>query len=85
MARRRNYTRYELRDHRKLVYRGITNRDPQQREQEHREEGKRFTSMTPVGPKVTRETADKWEGEALEQYRRTHDGRNPRYNKTEEG
>jgi hypothetical protein len=36
--------------------------------------------MTIEGPKVSRETALNWEQEALEKYRRGHDGRTPKYN-----
>lgn len=81
MSARNNY-RYELRDGHKLVYVGITD-DPERREQEHREERQRFGSMNVVGPSVTRQSAEQWEEERLEQYRGTHGGKNPRYNETD--
>ncbi|HID19680.1 MAG TPA: GIY-YIG nuclease family protein [Methanophagales archaeon] len=82
MAKKRNYYRYELRDHRRIVYVGVTD-DPARREDEHKREGKRFTSMNIVRPAVTKNSAERWEEEKLEQYRRSHGGKNPRYNKTE--
>ncbi len=39
MAKARNHSRYELRDKGKIVYVGIT-RDPERREEEHKDEGK---------------------------------------------
>jgi len=82
MAKARNHSRYELRDKGKIVYVGIT-RDPERREEEHKDEGKRFGSMNVVGPKVTHAGAEEWEEERLEQYRRSHGGKNPRYNETD--
>ena len=81
MSRPRDTFRYELRDHHKLVYVGITG-DPTTRSQEHVSDGKRFTSMNVVGPSVTRPSAETWEEERLATYRDNHCGRNPRYNKT---
>lgn len=78
---KRNYTRYELWDGQKKVYIGITN-DPDRRIDEHDGDGKRFTRMEIVGPKVKEETARDWEQDALDTYRRGHNGRNPRHNKT---
>ena len=82
MAKKRDTHRYTLRDKAKVVGIGIT-KDLNRREEEHRDEGKRFTKMKREGPAVTRETAEQWEEKALEQYRKTHTGRNPRYNKTD--
>ena len=82
MAKKRNTSRYTLREKAKIVGFGITN-DLERREDEHREDGKRFTSMKQEGRRVTRESAEQWEEQRLEQYRRTHKGRNPRYNKTD--
>lgn len=82
MAKNRNYYRYELKQHRKVVYRGIT-KDPERREMEHRNEGKRFTHMKIVGPAVTKEAAEEWEEKSLESFRKSHGGRNPKYNETE--
>ncbi len=82
MPKRRNYHRYELRQGHQIVYAGITN-DPERREEEHREEGKRFSGMSTVGPAVTKATAERWEEERLEAFRNTHRGQNPKYNETD--
>ena len=82
MAKKRDYYRYELRDGHKIVYIGMTD-NPIRREGQHKSEGKDFTRMTLVGRKVTENSAEQWEEKRLEQYRRSHGGRNPRYNKTE--
>ena len=82
MASRRNTHRYTLRDRGKVVYFGITN-DLELREAQHRDEGKRFTTIRPEGPRVKRETAEKWEEDRLARFRSTHRGRNPRYNETD--
>lgn len=83
MAKKRDYYRYELRDRRKIVYVGITD-DPVRREAEHKSQGKHFTKMNTVGPAVTKNSAEQWEEGRLEQYRRSHGGKNPRYNKIED-
>jgi predicted GIY-YIG superfamily endonuclease len=80
MAKKRKYHRYELKEGSKVVYRGITN-DPQRREREHKEEGKQFSHMRVIGPSATKKTAEIWEEESLESYRRHHRGENPKYNK----
>lgn len=82
MTKRRNYHRYELKRGNEILYIGITN-DPEDREEEHRAEGKRFGHMRTVGPAVTKDTAEEWEEERLEAYRTSHGGRNPRYNETD--
>jgi predicted GIY-YIG superfamily endonuclease len=79
---KRNYHRYELKQGRKVVYRGITN-NPERREEEHKDEGKRFSRMSIVGPTVTKESAEKWEEKSLEAYRENHRGKSPKYNETD--
>ncbi len=82
MAKRRSYSRYELKNGRKTVYRGITN-NPERREEEHRDERKKFTKMNTVGPRVTKDAAEKWEEKSLKTYRDNHGGKNPKYNETD--
>lgn len=82
--KKRNHQRYELVQGQKTVYRGITD-DPARREQEHKNDNKRFTGMRKVGPLVTKDSAEKWEKDSLATYRSSHGGKNPRYNKTDEG
>jgi len=84
MRRSRTHQPYALRDGRKVVYYGTTD-DPPRREQQHRDEGKRFTGMSPVGRKLTEASAEEREAKLLESYRAGHGGRNPRYNETDTG
>ena len=78
----RNHYRYNLKQSHKVVYKGIT-KNPENREEQHKDEGKRFSNMQIVGPSVTKAAAEKWEEESLAQYRSNHGGRNPRYNETD--
>lgn len=78
----RKWSRYILRDEGKIVYFGITSRDfPEYRIQQHRDEGKRFTSHEILTPVVTEEGARKWERDRIKTYCRNNGGRPPRYNK----
>jgi hypothetical protein len=76
----RDTHRYVLRDGREIVQFGISN-GPLDRAQEHLRDDKRFTTMTVVGPAVTRDTALDWERDKVETYQQTHGGKRPRYNK----
>jgi predicted GIY-YIG superfamily endonuclease len=77
---RRDTVTYQLRHDRKVVYIGTTS-DPDRREQDHRAEGKRFTKLVVTSRSMTEEGAKKKRVEQLEAYRRSHDGKNPKYNK----
>lgn len=79
----RDTYRYKIKEGNTILYIGITN-DPDRREIEHKNDGKRG-KLTTEGPIVTRQTAQKWEREALETYRRNHCGENPLYNQTNHG
>lgn len=79
---KRDTNRYKLTQDGKVLQYGVTD-NPERRKQEHKEDGKQFSRMEVVGPKVTRETAERWEEERLASYRKSHRGRNPRYNKTD--
>ena len=81
MVKKREHYRYELKDGRKIVYIGITS-SPDRRETQHKKQRKRFSHMRVVGPRVTRKAAERWEESSLETYRKNHQGRNPRYNRT---
>lgn len=61
MENRRNYSRYDLRQGRKIVHTGIT-RDLERREREHQEQFP-GSKASQVGPKVTEKGARKWEQE----------------------
>jgi predicted GIY-YIG superfamily endonuclease len=80
----RDTVTYDLKRAAKIVYRGTTN-DPERREQQHRDEGKRFTHMTVTSRRMTKDGAEKKEADALESYRRSHGGKNPPYNANDEG
>ncbi len=74
---------YELKQGKKTVYRGITN-DPERRAREHARSGKKFDSMN-VGEATWRSSAKRDEAERLSSYRRSHGGKNPKYNRTDHG
>ena len=79
MARNpRDTVPYRLKVRRKTVRIGITN-NPPRREAEHREDGLKFTKLQPVGPVVTRKTAEKKEQELLRNFTKNH-GKLPKYN-----
>jgi len=84
MAKKRDTYTYELKDGKKVVYRGTT-QDPERRAQEHRSAGKRFTQLTPTSRKMTEEGAKQKESQDLSTYRRGHGGKNPKYNKDTDG
>lgn len=79
MSAKRDTHNYNLWDGHEKVYEGITD-DPQRREREHQQEGMEFTRMGIHGPAVSRETALEREQEALDKYRKGHDGKAPKYN-----
>ena len=74
---------YELKVGNQIVYVGTTN-DPERREQEHKQNGKKFTSMKTTSRCMTEEGAKKKEEERLKTYRKNH-GKNPKYNKDTDG
>jgi predicted GIY-YIG superfamily endonuclease len=78
MRRKRTTARYELLDQREIVYVGITERLLQERAGEHQRDGKDFTRIRQVGPRVTKESALQWEQERLNAYKRSHGGNAPR-------
>jgi predicted GIY-YIG superfamily endonuclease len=67
-----------------VVYIGITN-DPDRREREHWDEGKVFDDLVYEDRPHVRWYARELEKEALQEYRRWHDGWNPEYNETDYG
>lgn len=71
---------YELRYGREVVYVGAAP-DLAEAEAKHRQEGINYTSLVQVGLRVPKERAEAWLQERLADYRRTHDGREPRYNR----
>jgi len=81
---KRDTVTYDLKEGSKIVYRGTTN-NLERREQEHQNEGKRFSNMTPTSRRMTEEGAKKKEEKLLKTFRQSHGGRNPRYNKDSDG
>ncbi|MDA7956057.1 MAG: GIY-YIG nuclease family protein [Gammaproteobacteria bacterium] len=71
---------YQLKDGNAIVYIGITN-DPEGREKAHRKDRKKFTRME-ISRRMTRSGAQRLEEKMLADYRRSHGGKNPKYNKT---
>ncbi len=84
MAKKRDTVTYNLKDGRKVVYKGISN-DPEKREQEHRKSGKKITGIEITSRKMTREGAKNKEANDLETYRKNHGGKNPKFNKDSDG
>jgi hypothetical protein len=81
---KRTHLNYDLKDGRKIVYRGTTN-DIERRMAEHERAGKRFTHAVVQGARKTPAGARSEERASLARYRRSHRGANPRYNHTDWG
>ena len=69
----------------RVVYRGITSRSLEDREADHRADGKKFDRAVQTSRRMTKEGAKRQEKENLARYRKSHGGRNPYYNETEDG
>ncbi len=78
--KKRDHKKYTLKKGNEILYVGVTD-DPERREQEHKEEGKKFSHMKIEGRPVTKEGALEWEQERVEKYQKTHGGEKPKYNK----
>ena len=84
MNRARDTFNYNLKQGRKVVYKGTTN-DFERRAVKHEDEGKKFTHVQQVGRAKTDVGARKEEARQLAAYRRSNGGENPKYNKTKNG
>jgi len=62
----------------KIVYIGKTN-DSKRREQEHKDDGKKFSKMKLEFP-CSAEVATKREQEEIKKYQKSHKGKKPKYN-----
>ena len=79
-----NVVGYTLRCQRnRVLYIGITN-NPRAREAEHRLDGKRFNHLNIETRPMSRDYAEAWEARRLANYR-DYVGRNPHYNRTDDG
>lgn len=83
MQKKQDTVTYELKQGNKVVYVGTTN-DPERREQEHKEDGKKFGRMNVTSRRMTEEGAKKKETKRIETYRKNQ-GKNPKYNKDSDG
>ena len=84
MSNKRNTVTYDLKQEREVVYKGTT-KNPERREEQHREEGKRFSHLQITSHKMTEQEAKQKEKRDLQQYRQSHRGKNPKYNKDIDG
>ena len=80
MTKKQDTYFYELKQGNKTVYMGIS-KNPEERERQHRNEGKEFGKMQVAPRPMTRDGAEKKEQERLKTYRENHRGKNPKYNK----
>ncbi len=74
---------YELKEGRKVVYRGTTN-NPAAREAAHRSD-KEFDRLVLTSRRMTADGAKAKEKQSLVTYRRNHGGKNPKYNRDLDG
>lgn len=84
MAKKREIFNYNLKEGKKVVYKGITN-DLDKRARQHEADGKDFTHIQKVGRLKTEAGASKEEAAQLATYRKNNNGNNPKYNKTNNG
>jgi predicted GIY-YIG superfamily endonuclease len=83
MGKRKSQT-YALYNGREKVHIGEA-ANPEQRAEQHREDGKVFTRVEKTSRPMLKENAQEREADQLESYRRSHGRRNPRYNETDDG
>lgn len=79
MAKLRNTWLYELKDRNEVVYYGIS-KDPDRREIQHLNTGKKFTHANVKSVALTRESAERREKQNIQRYQRQHGGKPPKYN-----
>lgn len=84
MRNPRDTVTYDLKQGRRVVYRGTTSA-PEAREAAHRADGKVFDRLVPTSRRMTADGAKDKEKQSLEAYRRNHGGRNPKYNRDSDG
>lgn len=82
--KKRDTLNYNLKQGKKIVYKGTTN-DLERRKQEHKSEGKKFTTIQKVGRLKTEKNAKQEETRQLASYRKNNRGQNPKYNKAKNG
>ena len=82
-ATKRDTNVYELKDGKKRVYLGTSN-NPQRRIKEHKQDGKKFTKLNILTPKMQKNNAEKKETNLIKKHKKTT-GSLPKYNITETG
>lgn len=83
-ATKRDTVTYELKQGNTVVYVGTTN-NPERRMAEHKKAGKAFSGMNVTSKRMSQAGAKKKEVDRLSTYRKNHGGKNPRYNKDNDG
>ena len=83
MGRRKSQT-YALYKGREKVYIGEAG-NSERRAEQHRDEGKRFDRVETTSRQMLKENAQNREADQLATYRRGHGGKNPKYNKDDDG
>jgi len=83
LAKRDTYV-YRLKKKKQTVYIGTTN-NPNAREKQHRDSGKKFTHMQIERYPTSKNTAKTREAQKLKNYRSNNKGKNPKYNKSKSG
>ena len=84
MSKPRDTVTYDLKKGREVVYRGTT-KNPERREQEHRDAGLDFDRLVKTSRRMTSDGAKKQEEKNLETYRHGHGGHNPKHNQDDDG
>lgn len=79
MAKPRDTWLYELKNHKRIVYIGISC-DPDRRAIQHINAGKKFTHINVKSVALTAKSAERREKEEIQRYQRQHGGRPPKYN-----
>lgn len=69
----------------RVLYRGTTSQSLEGRATQHRSGGKNFDRIVQTSRRMTEQGARQREEVNLERYRRSHGGRNPLYNETDDG
>ena len=84
MSKPRKTRTYALYDGREKVYIGESN-NLERRAQDHKKDALEFTRIVTTSIAMTKPGAQSKEADQLEAFRRSHGGRNPRYNEDPEG
>jgi len=79
VAKPRDTWLYELKNHKRIVYIGISC-DPDRRAIQHINAGKKFTHINVKSVALTATSAERREKEEIQRYQRQHGGRPPKYN-----